>query len=52
MLNLRALACHQAETSHAAQPVMIASRAENIVGGSTKYLQLSAIPTTCKPKKT
>src|SRR5438309_6869351 len=39
-------------TSHAAQPVRIASTAEKIAGGSTKYLQLSAMPTTCKPKKT
>src|SRR6476469_6084222 len=39
-------------TSHAAQPVRIASTAENIVGGSTKYLQLSTIPTICKLKKT
>ena len=29
----------QAETSHAAQPVRIASTAENIVDGRTKYLR-------------
>jgi hypothetical protein len=39
-------------TSQAAHPVRIAGAAENIVGGSTKYLQLSAMPASCSAQKT
>src|SRR5437660_1760968 len=52
-----ALACHYrtvllAVTSQTAQPVTIASTAEKMTGGGTKYFQLSMMLASCSPKKT